>query len=89
VVDVRKKQAQLLGRSYSPDTLPSRTEGARKAWLDETYEYDEAVKQAVRDTPLGAFDLFENNCCHWARKVIEAAGLEWPYREGSLNLGFN
>lgn len=34
------------------------------------------------------YDLMNNNCCHWARRVIEAAGGQWPLLD-DINRGAN
>ena len=50
---------------------------------------DAGVRSAATDETLGQFDILTNNCCHWARAVIERAGLKWPYADGELNYGMN
>ena len=39
-------------------------------------------------TRLGDYHVLKNNCCDWARKVINNAGDEWPIHE-DLNYGQN
>jgi RHS repeat-associated protein len=52
--------------------------------MDFNYEY----AAAAESTPTGQYDIYDNNCCHWARKVVEAAGGKWPF-ERDLNYGVN
>jgi hypothetical protein len=48
---------------------------------------EKKVVEATEQTPMGAYNLLTNNCCHWAKKVILAAGLPWNVPTG--NFGFN
>jgi len=56
--------------------------------VDPTHDQDETYKDKARSTRSGPYSVTSNNCCHWARAVIEAAGGKWPISH-SINWGIN
>lgn len=73
---------------------PKKSEGDRNVTrrkhlyvVDPTYDNDDKYIEMAEKEPLGVYDLFGNNCCDWARRVINGAGGDWPLAH-SLNYWF-
>jgi len=65
------------------------TFGERERYLVvDCYEKDDGYIKAGASTPVDKWDLFSNNCCHWARRIIEGQGDSWPVKE-DMHMGQN
>ena len=77
----------MVGPTFSA----RRAEGVTSSYTIEAghAQNDRYKRWAEAGMPMGEeFDLFSNNCCHWASRVIQAAGGTWPI-ETSINWGMN
>jgi hypothetical protein len=56
---------------------------------DKDEQYEEIMQNEPQGTPEKPYyGLTDNNCCHWARRVIKKAGDQWPLRN-DINHGAN
>jgi len=56
--------------------------------VEHDHEKDDEYRKNAKSTPFRGYHLFNNNCCHWARKVIHKSGGKWPISH-SINWGVN
>jgi hypothetical protein len=65
-------------------------DGLNEPWVVEVNDDKDCLyMETAENTPMGGeFDLINNNCCHWARRVIEKAGGQWPIPH-DINRGVN
>jgi len=75
----------IAGPTYTPGGVSGELQ---RYTVDPCHANDDKYRASARSTPLGDYHIYRNNCCHWARKVIETSGGKWPIA-GSINWGAN